>query len=148
MWSSGGLLQDRMRGKRRSSLDFPLCLARSGLILVVHQGDALLGEVLADGVGLGEVLGGEGGQTVGDGGGDVRRLFPALVGGEQGIEAEAQKLQGCGQALPGMALVAIGLFGNQIERDAGASSPLTGDGRVTVDLTTAARFRLVPDGGS
>ena len=50
-----------------SPLDLPLGLALAVFVLVVHQGDALFGEFVADGVGAGEVLGVEGGEAVGDG---------------------------------------------------------------------------------
>src|SRR5215217_5897700 len=91
-----GDTEDRMSGFRRSPLYLPLRLAFTRLILVVHQRDALFGEGVADGIGLGEILAVEGGEAVGYGVGDVRRLFPAVVRGQKAIEAEAEKAQGGG----------------------------------------------------
>ena len=56
-----------MRGIAQSlPLHLPFGRALAVLILVVHQGDALVGKFIADAIGLGEVFGVEGSEAGGD----------------------------------------------------------------------------------
>src|SRR5215217_9584433 len=79
-----------LRMPTASPLHLPLRRPLPLLILIIKQRHALFGEVVADGVGLGEVLGVKGRKPFSNGGGDMGWCLPAVIGIDETVEAEAE----------------------------------------------------------